>query len=199
MGKLLLNIIFFKLTFFAFYALGVWSLNKIDKKYAVFFATNPFVLIEGLMNAHNDMVQLGLVLFGIYLLGRNDSHARITFLIAAAIKYISAPLVLLVKDKKSLLFKIAFLGQIGLLIYLSVTQEIQQWYFLILFAFLPFMDKLIYRANIFFAGLLLSYLPFIAFGSWDVGNLSLKHGIIWASLGVFLASYFYDRSSKSPS
>ena len=39
-------------------------LNKLNTKWAIFFATNPFVLIEGLTNAHNDFIAVGLAILG---------------------------------------------------------------------------------------------------------------------------------------
>ena len=190
MGKLFLNFIFFKATFFLFFWLGVYSLSKIDKKYAVFFATNPYVIVEGLVNAHNDLVALSLVLFGIYLMNKERVWSRVMLLVSAGIKYVSVPFIFITKDKKSLLFKAVFIAQILLLIYLSFSQEIQQWYFLILIGFLPFLEKFVYRLNIFFAGLLLSYYPFVAGGDWSATNLAVKHNIILAAAVLFLLSYF---------
>ena len=70
-------------------------------------------------------------------------------------------------------------GLVIIIGYLIFFAEIQPWYFLSLFALLPYFEELISRLNIFFLGLLLSYYPYIRLGGWDsVEKLALKHIII---------------------
>ena len=67
----------------------------------------------------------------------------------------------------------------ALLAYLSFFQEVQPWYFLSLFIFIPYFFELINRLKIFFIGLLLSYSPFVLYGTWgDTHNVMLKHNVI---------------------
>jgi len=190
LGKFLLSFFLFKLTFFAFYFGAVYFLNKTSKKAALFFATNPYVIIEGLVNSHNDLIMIALALMGIYLVfQKKQILGKILILFSIGIKYITAPLLFLSGNKKNKLNLLLFVGQIFLLIALIVKMEIQQWYFLTLFVFLPYFENFIYNLNLFFAGLLFSYYPYIFLGGWDSQlKMNLKHQII---LGFFVMNIIY--------
>ncbi len=206
-GKFIVGFILFKVLFIIFYIASVFYLNKLDKKWAIFFATNPLVLIEGLINTHNDFIAASFAIIGIFYMSTKKEHMPLflgTFIntekksyyfgllhlfFSAGIKYLTLPLLLLQPigsklNKRGMLKQldlnlIAFIGASLILIYLSVAFEIQPWYFLTLFAFLPFYEKIISNLNIFFAGLLFSYYPYIRFGGWDkASNIELKHWII---------------------
>jgi len=164
------------------------------------FATHPFIIIEGLVNAHNDLIALSLAIVGIYyLFKKKNVQARLLLLFSGGIKFITLPLFFLknnklqiTNNKSNLKFKIQttdliFIIQIIVLVYLSIFKEIQPWYFLTLFIFLPFYGQLIERLNIFFMGLLLSYYPYIRLGGWDgVEKIQLKHIIIVISFIINL-------------
>lgn len=191
-GKFFLTLFLFKAMFLSFYLWAVYYLNKMNKAWAVFFATNPLIIFEGLITPHNDLIALALGIVGIYLLQKNKVAPRAFFLLSAGIKYSTAPLILLVKNKKSILNKIALLFLIGILIYLSFWQEIQPWYFLGIITFLPFYEKFIQRLSIFFAGLLFSYYPYIRFGEWnETSQVVLKHQIILVFFALNIVYYFF--------
>lgn len=194
MGKLILNFLFFKITWFIFYFLAVYYLNKLNKKWAMIFATHPLVIIEGLVNTHNDLIAATIAILGIYFLVKNKNLiARSLLLFSGGIKYTTLPLIILSKKIKQF-NNLAISAIFFILFYLSIFREIQPWYFLILFAFLPFYEELINRLNIFFAGLLLSYYPYIRLGGWDsVEKLSLKHIIIVGSLIINFIYYFWAK------
>lgn len=178
-GKFLLSFFFFKTAVIISYLLTVICLQKINKKWAVIFATHPLILIEGLVNGHNDLFALSLGIIGIYYLHKNKNvWARILFLLSFGIKYITVPVIALAKNNKIQNFVI-FLLQIGIITYLSFQSEIQPWYFLALFIFIPFFEDILSYFNLFFAGLLFSYYPYIRLGGWDTSEkIGLKHTII---------------------
>lgn len=180
-GKFFLNFFFFKLFFLSFYLVTIYFLQKMNKKWAVIFATHPLVIVEGLINAHNDLIAASLVIGGIYYLFKNKNIlARLFFILSGGIKYITLPLVILSKTKKQY-NHIAILAIVFILVYVTFFQEIQPWYYLALFVLIPFYEQLIVRLNIFFAGLLFSYYPYIAFDFWNnVKNVEMKHFIILA-------------------
>jgi hypothetical protein len=214
LGKFILNFLFFKLMFILFYLMAVYCLNKMNKKWALLFATHPLVIIEGLISPHNDLIGVSLAIVGIYyLLSNKHVIARLFLILSGGIKYLTLPLIFLnlprvshpefisgsIKrfrnkfgmTQKTDFNKIVLFGQIVILVYLSVKSEIQPWYFLSLFAFLPFYEELILKLNIFFAGLLFSYYPYVRFGGWDsVEKVNIKHQIIIAffilNVAVFL-------------
>lgn len=189
-GKFFVTLFLFKSMFLGFYLWAVYCLNKMNRQWAVFFATSPLVIFEGLVNSHNDLIALSLGIIGTYWLSKNNIVPRVFFLISAAIKYSTIPYLLLVKDKKSIMNKVALLAFIGVLVYLSFWQEIQPWYFLGLFAFIPLYEKFIKGLAIFFAGLVFSYYPYVRFGEWnEVSQILLKHQII-AVFFILNAGYF---------
>ena len=146
----------------------------------MFFATQPLVIVEGLMNNHNDLIAVSLGLIGIQLLwSKKQSLGRIFLLLSGGIKYITLPLLLLNRSSKSVQTKSAFSVVVLLLFYLSFFQEIQPWYFLSLLPFIPYAFELMERLQFFFFGLLLSHYPFVLYGTWgDSYNVVLKHRVI---------------------
>lgn len=190
-GKFSLTFFLYKLMNGVFYFLAVYFLNKKNKRSALFFATHPLIIIEGLINVHNDMVAVSLGLIGIYLLEHKyNIWGRIILLFSAGIKYVTAPLLALMvlrhprpRGNDKIIF-LAFIAQIFLILYLCYKMEIQPWYFLSLFVFLPYFPKFIENLYILFFGLLLSYYPFIRFGDWTAGTVALKREIIFIFLFV---------------
>lgn len=179
MGKFILNFFFFKLMFVSFYLIAVYYLQKLDNKWALIFTTHPLVIIEGLVSSHNDLIAVSLATLGIYYLFiQKNIPGRLFLLFSAGIKYTTLPLIILTRKKKQWNL-LSFFGLVLVLIYLSLKLEIQPWYFLSLFVFLPFYQQLISKLNIFFAGLLFSYYPYIRFGGWDNRwKIMIKHQII---------------------
>ncbi len=188
LGKLLLNLALFKAFFFSFFATAAVALYRINKKWALFFATNPLVIIEGLVNGHNDLLAVSIALISICLLRENKSvWARIILVVSGGIKYITAPFVFVGK-KDSKATRAVFIITFGLLAYLAFTTEIQGWYFLVLFGFLPYYERILDKANILFAGLLVAYYPFVRAAGWGEAQIDAKHTIIIVFFILFLLS-----------
>ncbi len=205
-GKLILSFFLFKITWSIFYILSVYLLYKLNKKWAMIFAVHPLIIIEGLVNAHNDLIGICLAVIGIYYLAKNKNiFGRLLLVMSAGIKYITFPLVFLVRPvvhprgepqaqphPGGVILVLATL--VVIIGYLAFFTEIQPWYFLTFFAFLPYFEKIISQLNIFFLGLLLSYYPYIRLGGWDsVEKLSLKHIIILAFVVVNLIYFWFSR------
>lgn len=198
-GKFFLSFFLFKALFVSFYLWAIYCLNKMNKYWAVLFATNPLIIFEGLISSHNDLIALSLGIVGIYFLQKKKILPKIFFLVSAGIKYSTFPILFLSKNKKSILNKLIFLLMIAILIYLSFWQEIQSWYFMIVLVFLPFYEKLIKRLFLFFAGLLFSYYPYIRFGEWtEKTQVVMKHQIIliFFVLNISYLIYFFFRESN---
>src|SRR3989338_4131465 len=172
-GKFALSFLFFKSTFIIFYILSpsrhsdpastgeesIPPLAGVRSRFARFFGRLRFLRMT-----------------------RDELITRLIFFLSAGIKYITFPLLFLSRDKKKM-NQFIFISIIGALVYLSFKSEIQPWYFLNLFIFLPFYEQLVNRLNIFFFGLLVSYHPYIRLGGWDsLEKINIKHWVI----GVFL-------------
>lgn len=202
-GKLVLDFLFFKALLVTSYIASVYYLSKLDRKTAIFFATSPLVIVEGLVSAHNDLVAVALAITGIYYLQqKRNILSRVFFVLSGGIKYITLPLVILRREdsgqaRMTSLFQnlFSFTTVIGLIVYISFTGEIQPWYFLNILVLLPFYKEWVYKLNIFFAGLLLSYYPYIRLGGWDSADkVNLKHQIILVFFAgnmiyLFLSNY----------
>ena len=186
MGKFLLSFVFLKITFAAFYILSVFCLGKMNKRWAIIFATHPLIIIEGLVNGHNDIIGVSLVIIGIYFLFKKPIIGRLFLLLSIGIKYLTLPTIFLVQNKKSwinklifILFIILFFSLLHPVMSTIFMNEILSWYFIILLGFLPFYEEIITKLNVLFFGLLMSYYPFIRFGQWiSWNNIQVRHLII---------------------
>jgi hypothetical protein len=183
-GKFILSFLFYKGMVIGIYILTVFLLNRSNRKWAMIFATHPLILMEGLINGHNDMIALSLALISIMILQKNKLiYAKIMFMLSAGIKYTTMPLIGLTKNGR--FNNLILFIQMCLLIYMGTKMEIQPWYYLILFVLIPFYTKLLIDWNIFIAGLMFSYYPYIRLGGWDtVEKVTIKHNIIIVFLFV---------------
>jgi hypothetical protein len=193
LGKFSLTYFLYKFMNGILYFLGVYSLNKKHKREAIFFASHPLIIIEGLINGHNDLIAVSLGLAGIYLLEKKyNVWSRIFFLFSAGIKYVTLPIVFIgfvsivplkVRNlAKRYELNLLFCFQIALIIYLCYKMEIQPWYFLSLFVFVHYFPQFIEKLFILFFGLLLSYYPFIRFGDWTAQSVFMKREIIFVAI-----------------
>ena len=183
LGKFVIHFFLLKATVIFFYLISVFFLAKIDKKQALFFATQPFVLIEGLVSGHNEMVGLGFAFIGIYyILSKPDWKGRVLMALSTLVKFMTASYIIILNPKvkwAKWANILAFLGTIALILYPSITVEVQPWYFLNLLLFVVLYPGFIMRLQIFFFGLLISYYPYIFMGGWDSAEkINLKHQII---------------------
>ncbi len=195
MGKFILNYFLFKAVFIFFYIFSVYFLSKIERKSAIEFVTHPLILIEGVVSAHNDLIAVALAIGGFYyLLNKDQVRGRILLIFSALIKYTTLPLPCISVDKKSWRHWVVLVAQIGLLCYLIFSREIQQWYLLVLFAYLPLYPLIIRKSNVLLFGLLLSYYPYIYLGGWE-GDEKMwwKHVIIGVFAGINVVYFFYER------
>lgn len=199
-GKFAVTFFLFKGWYAGCYLLAVYYLRKLDKKAATIFALHPLIIIEGLMNCHNDLIGLSLGIVGIYLLIHNKHvFGRIVLLCSVGIKYITLPILFFVPHKKwSLkLNALLFFGQAIAICYLSYRMSIQPWYFLSLFLFLPFFQHIFLHLSLFFFGLLISYYPYIRLGGWDTsGKVDLKHMIIFVCIALNVLYFFFRYIKK---
>lgn len=196
-GKFAVGFYLFKATNVFFYLLGFWSLLKQNKKWAIFFATHPLIVYEGLINGHNDLIAVSLVFIGIYFLQKKKNIlSRVFFLLSGGIKYITLPFLFLMRDKRNIFNKVTFGFIAALLLYLSLGQEVQPWYFLAVLPFIVYFEEMVNKLALLFAGLLFSYFPYVRFGEWDaVWKINLKHQIILSFFVLNVVYLLLKRSS----
>ncbi len=154
------------------YIVPVYILAKKSKKpqEAMFWATHPLVLFEGIINLHNDLLSVSLVIVGLSLYAfRHVWWARITLVISGLIKYTTLPVVLLA-SKNTTLRKIGFVSLALVMCYLVVLYPtgVQPWYFLTLLSALPIAYRVVSRINILLCGVVMMSFPFVWEGSWSI-------------------------------
>lgn len=213
----------FSLTFFLFkalhvilYILCVRMLSNINSKVATIFALHPLVVVEGLINTHNDFVALTLGLIGVSLLIKKSKSwlTRLLLWSSALVKFSSIPIVILSEkwvtrklfiaseiEKKLFVEFTAMLGVIVVILYQSYTMEVQSWYFLNILIFIPYFPNLINCFSLFFFGLIISYYPYVVGGEWGQGgDINIKKQIIlWFAIGnvaILIPTYLLRNSGN---
>ncbi len=175
-GKFTPMLYFYKLDQLFWYGLTIWVLGKLGAsvRSRLFFALNPLILYEWLVNAHNDAPMIALALLALYLARQGRGiWAGVSLLISIGIKYVTVfflPAILL--SKKLTLsaivhwsFVILFLTP---LLY-HYSWQYQPWYvtWLIPFAALTPLTWVRGVTVAYSLGALLRYIPFIQIGLWQ--------------------------------
>ncbi|OGE12851.1 hypothetical protein A3G14_00920 [Candidatus Curtissbacteria bacterium RIFCSPLOWO2_12_FULL_38_9] len=197
-GKFLLNLLTFKVFIGIFHLINSYLifkiLGKIKPDYQLFgtafYALNPTLLIEGVVNAHNDVVLASFILASIYFLAFNKKILSYAAIISGSlIKYI--PILIVgwlfresTTDKKNIERYIKWsLATMIVFTYLfssfkisvpfvsaGATQvQFQAWYLfwtIPIIALIPGKNLLILGTAICF-GASLRYLPFLYYGDWS--------------------------------
>ncbi len=130
-----------------FFATGILLLRLMKDKSRVcaFWFFNPFLLIELLINAHNDLLMITLFIVSLYLIDQKKiALGFFAFLLSALSgKYISLfllPTLFLNKDQRVVFFSFATVLLLLYLITNPMGLQIQAWYFSWIYLMLPFID-----------------------------------------------------------
>lgn len=213
----------FKILAMTFFLGTVFVLSKITDKLfpnnnslnVAFFALNPLVLTEVLVSAHNDISMIFFALLGIYfVLDRKWLPAIAAIVISYLIKQVTVVILVpilmyyfLYTVNKKLSFdhfvKIIIVFMMGAFAYVLTKLEVQPWYFLWVFSFLPLikLNKWIIAVSSGISlGLLLRYAPFIYFGDWSGISIPLR---LYATIitpfvfgAVLLIFTFFNKKKK---
>lgn len=199
LGKFITTLFAFKIFIGTFHLINTFLIHKIlqsgDKKFQLFatsfYALNPLFLIEGVTNAHNDVVLTAFVLLSVnYLATTNKFKSLVGIFVGALIKYISILLLpyIIASSFVKRLNKAEFYIYYSLLVLAFFTfifssfnvtvpfvssgatqTQFQPWY---LFWTIPLISLL--RSKILYIlalglsiGALLRYIPFIYYGDWS--------------------------------
>ena len=198
-GKFILNFLTFKIFIGSFHLINSYLIFKILRKTGIknillgtaFYALNPLFLIEGVANAHNDVVLASFLLLSVYFYVHKENAKSFAAIFAGTlIKYIpilNLPWYIfsLLGRKKVNYEIIVFLSLATLTIFTfifstfaikvpfmpggSTQVQFQPWY---LFWTLPYI-ALIPKRSLLILGILVSigaslrYLPFLYYGDWS--------------------------------
>ncbi len=185
MGKFVPILYLFKLDQIAWYLLTIWLIGRITalQKWSLrstvlaqlFFAVNPLIIMEWLVNAHNDAIMLSLLMLAIYLsLLQKRGWSFLTALLSAGIKYVTIiflPVLLFPKllSKYWTSCLIALLTALSLIPLLyHYSWQYQPWYVTWLIPLASLIDHKLVRATVvaYSFAVFSRYLFFVGTGSW---------------------------------
>ncbi len=186
-----------KILMASFYLLAVWAigaiLERIDKENKsmgmAMFALNPLVLIESLVNGHNDIVMMAFVLMAFFFYIKKNHVVSFFFLsLSIATKLITGvmlPLYMLRRWRPDIAALFMMSGLVGFL--LIAHREIQPWYWLWVMPFIALLprrfDFAILSSGVSL-GLLLRYAPFLYFGHWNTPVPLIKDMAMFVAVGT---------------
>ncbi len=204
-GKFLLSFLFFKATMMAFYLVAVYCLTKLNKRWGIMYASHPLIIIEGLVNGHNDLITATLIIVGMYWLWNEKIKlGRMFLFLSLGIKYFSFPILLLTRNKSKinlLIFLYFLFLPFSLLLPImgELTRvEILSWYFINLLVFIPYYENCIFQLSLLFLGLLLSYYPFIRYGVWlKFDGFDVRHIIMVSFFIANIAILLNQKARKT--
>jgi len=176
MGKFVPILYLFKIDQVAWYLLAIWLIGKLKGvKAQIFFAFNPLILIEWLVNAHNDALMITLLLLSLYLLTlKRKIWSYVALLASVGIKYITiifVPVLLFPKLLKNhfqstICWLIALLTLAPLLYHYS--WQYQPWYVTWIIPFAGLVDSKLIKWTVatYSFSVISRYLYFVGTGSW---------------------------------
>jgi hypothetical protein len=204
-GYFLLIMWNFKFILVASYIAAVWAISKIlkpegDVKQALgmaIFALNPLVIIESLVNAHNDMLMMALALLAIVLYKKGKRWSSwLVLSLSIATKIITASLIPSFIARWNRTIALAFMI-IGLIAFLAVARrEIMPWYFLWIIPFiaiLPDQFWLLIIGSGISLGLLGRYAPFLFMGDWNPPVPSIEAWATWVPIVISVGIVIFTR------
>lgn len=152
------------------------------------FALNPLVLVETLINGHNDVVMMFLALLAYWFwLNYDKVKAFIFLLFSALIKYATIILLPTFHLRGGKKLDIPAWSSLALLaVMFTRPDQLHSWYLIWAFSF-AVLAKPKWVVNLFTAltfGALLRYAPYIYFGHWDPPVYFLRN-LIWVGSLVF--------------
>jgi hypothetical protein len=172
LGIKILNAIVFYLG-----GLLLFKLGNEDKKVFSYWFANPFLVVELLINSHNDLLMICFWMITVFFISqRSKMRAGLALFFSTLTKYISAlgiPVLFLSKEKRVLYFKFLTLT-IPIFLLIQKLRGFNPWFYSWIYMFAPF-SKLKTTSWVFInlTGLLLllGYYPFIRTGFWGGDSL----------------------------
>ena len=205
-GSIWVALFWFKFVeFIAYFAILIIIWKKTHTLSRVtFFAFNPLVLSEILVNGHNDAVMMAIALLGIYIIESSHQVRRCMgyALLSMSVFIKGATAVLLPAvffarwyPKSRFIFYTACMFLVFLIT--PLREEMYPWYAVWFLVFLPFIDgkigdELRWIGAFFSAGLLLRHLPYVVTREYGGTGPMLRIIFTWTPL-VFGLLYRYMR------
>ena len=194
-GKFVPILYLFKLDQVAWYLLAIYLIGKLKGlKAQLFFALNPLVMMEWLVNAHNDAIMITLLLLSLYLYTlKQRTWSFITLLFSIGIKYVTAIFLPFIFLKKLALSTIthSLLAALAIapLLY-HYSWQYQPWYVTWLIPLSALSPHKWIRSSVaaYSFSVFSRYLYFVGTGSW-LGT-PLWHALMTFTPPVLCGLYF---------
>ncbi len=177
-NKVVTYFILYRLLNWIYFFLGglmIYKLVKDKRIFAIWFF-NPYILIEWLMNGHNDTMMAFFFIVAVYFFYRKKwIRAGISYLFSILTKFVSIlalPVIFLNNKWREIYFKFAGL-LLPILLHLQ-HRTIEPWYYLWSFMFLPFARlKTLSWVMFSLIGLIsaVNYYGFIESSGWGMSDM----------------------------
>lgn len=175
-GKFVPILYLYKLDQVFWYGLSIWALGKLgaSPRARLFFALNPLVLYEWLINAHNDAPMIGLALLALVLMkNKNRYWATLSLATSIGIKFVTLIFIPFLLFPSKLIsrylspYSLIVLTLAPLLYHYQI--QYQPWYvtWLVPFAALSNNKGIMWVVGAYTLGALLRYIPYIQTGLWE--------------------------------
>lgn len=157
------------------------------------FALNPLVLVETLINGHNDVVMMFFALLSYWFFINSKKFRSLLFLLlSASIKYATIVLLPLFSLRGDSLqakkIDLPTLFSVALLLVMFIRPgQLHSWYLIWAFSFVV-LSRSKWLIKVFTAltiGALLRYAPYLYFGNWDP-PVYLIRNLIWVGSLLFV-------------
>jgi hypothetical protein len=198
-----LSIISFKLVNYALYLLMIIIIWKKTKQWqnVVFFACNPLILIETLVNGHNDMFMMILAVIGLILFQKSKilkilgTMVVLSSILTKGATIITIPL-LFVHISLNQIWKFFSIGMFIMFLLTPLREELYPWYaiwFLIPLSFVSWKEWSVIRggAIVLSFGLLLRHMPYIATYNYGGNGPILRIIVTIIPLFIYFIYIFY--------
>lgn len=194
-GRFILNFYGLKLLGGLVFFFTGWLLLKItnnNRKVFVYWFFNPFLVIEFLVNGHNDLLMIALFVAALFFYRKKRTALTLgAFLSSVAVKFMTIlawPLIIF-KNRHFWATLFIFFMLIG---FAWQINRFQPWYFTWVFLALPLMKMTNFSWLVVFIFqallLILKYQPFLATGSWGGTGFFIFFRTTLIALALFLLS-----------
>lgn len=208
LGKFVPVLFLMKLSMSAFFIWSIYLIGKITQKLGftppkvvlaqLLIGLNPFLLLDVVVNGHNDAVMISLFLYA-FLLNLQKHHLKsvIAFLLSVGVKFITVlalPMYFILNAK----YKAIFASAVLLIPVLLSPWRFQPWY--LVWALIPaaLIDHKLARIWIVIQSLfgIIYYYPYIATGFW-ANSLPFVSLIIYLPILLTLAINYHLQGANS--
>lgn len=141
------------------------------------------------------MVAVCITILGLLYMKEQSRYARVLLIFSGLIKYTTLPFIFLA-ERAPRLKLLGIVGVVAVMVYLTfvIDTQMQPWYFLTLYAFIPLYYSRLKTYGIFLNGMLFMYVYFIAIGEW---SNTLKYQIAAVSLIINIVYNYLNGRRKT--